>query len=68
MSREHNIRSPGGGGTLCPITGKHGYLDRRAATAAKRRVKQMTSRKMRVYKCDWCPSWHLTNQARSRRS
>lgn len=51
-----------GGGTLCPVTRKHGYLTRAAAKKAGKRVKQHGYGKVRVYKCRDCPSWHLTSQ------
>ena len=52
----------GGGGTLCPRTGKFGYLTRVAAKEAGKRVKRNYGQRVRVYKCPDCPSWHLTKR------
>ena len=49
----------------CHVTEKVRFITREAAVEAEERLKHKFPRqRLRVYKCEFCPDWHLTSKKR----
>lgn len=49
--------------TVCPETHKRGYRTRKKALKFAERSMAINGQKLTVYRCPFCPRWHLTKQA-----
>jgi hypothetical protein len=44
----------------CPVNGKISYREQKAKEVAIKKTNKLT--KIRAYKCEFCPHWHITHK------